>query len=439
MVSTKKSCIAGAAVLLTASLALQGCSQGNSASNPKGNPAAGEAQKINTEPVNLTVWASMSEEVFQKLVVQPVKMKYPHISLTMVGTDKKIPDLIASDNVPDIITDSIASIPKYEELKLAEDLTPFVKAFNLDLGRISPVVLDTVRKASSDGKLSGLPISGNVVMMYYNKDTFDRFGVPYPKDGMTWDETYELAKKMTKTDGGVQYRGFHFQDVFQFTANQLSLPIVDSKTNKAAVNNDKWRKLFENYARFFTIPGNEVDDKTYGGHQNQFLKDKTIAMYVTSSIFSKLPDALKDGLNFDMVTLPSFSEAPGITTQVDGGIRIVSSTSKHKDQAFLALSAMLSDEAQVWTARNGNTAVLNDPKILEEFGKDIEILKDRNRLGFVRNKPAPPSPSITKYDASAYSIVRSQFKKMVLTHADVNTILRETEELINKAIAEAQK
>ena len=79
--------------------------------------------------------------------------------------------------------------------------------------------------------------------MYYNKDLFDRFGVPYPKDGMTWDEVYALAQKVTRTEGGVAYKGFAFQDFYLFTANQLSLSFVDGKTEKSVVNSDGWKKL----------------------------------------------------------------------------------------------------------------------------------------------------------------------------------------------------
>ncbi|UUZ86048.1 hypothetical protein LJK88_23010 [Paenibacillus sp. P26] len=139
------------------------------------------------------------------------------------------------------------------------------------------------------------------------------------------------------------------------------------------------------------------------------------------------------------MTLPSFAEAPGTTTQVDGGLRIVSTTGANKDQAFLAVSAMLSEDAQRYVTRNGSLTVLKEKSIMEEFGKEIEVLKDRNRLSFIKSKPATPSPSFTKYDSSAYSIVRAQFKKMVLTQADVNTILRETEDLVDKAIADASK
>ncbi|WP_284645906.1 ABC transporter substrate-binding protein [Paenibacillus silviterrae] len=439
MVVIKKSCsLALSAVLLAA--VLQGCS-GEGSLQQDGADKAKNSPAITSEPVHLTMYGSMSDELFQKLVAEPVKMKYPNITMSQIKNEKKIEELITAGEVPDMINDTIASIIKYEELGLTEDLHPYVKQFNMDLNRIDPIVLDTVRKTSGDGKLLGIPISGNVVMMYYNKDIFDRFAVPYPKDGMTWDEVYDLARQLTRSDGAVKYRGFDFQDSFQFAANQLSLSVVDARTNKAFVNNDGWKKLYENYARFFHIPGNEVDAATYGKGLNQFLKDRSLAMYVTSSIFSRLPDAVKEGLNFDVVTLPSFAEAPNTTTQVDGGVRMITSTSKHKNEAFAALSAMLSEDAQKQIASLGNTSVLKDSKINEEFfGRSQEILQTRNRLGFVKNKPAKPPEFITKYDAAAYGIVRSQFKKWVTTgQSDINSILREAEELVNKSIADARK
>ncbi|WP_079913816.1 ABC transporter substrate-binding protein [Paenibacillus sp. 32352] len=434
MKKAKKSFILASAFVLLASL-VQGCSEKTDGKKEDGAASA----KINTDPVTLTFYGNMSEELFQKLVVAPVKLKYPHIDMTLVPMTKKIDELMASGEVPDILGDNISAIGKYQTLGLLEDLTPYVKTFNLDLAKIDPVVMDTVRKNSGDGKLYALPISGNVVTMYYNKDIFDRFGVPYPTDGMTWDQVYELAKKVTRTDGGVAYRGYDFQDLFQVQYNQLSIPVIDEKTNKAIVNNAEWKKLFENWARFYTITGNEVDMTTYGKGLNLFSKDKTLAMYSTSSFFSSMPEAVKNGLNYDVVSLPSFPEAPNTGVQVEGGARMITTTSKHKDQAFLALSAMLTEDAQRLIARNGNSSILANSDINKDFGLDIEVLKGKNREAFIKNKNAKPFPSITKYDAAAFSIMRSQFKKVATGQADVNTALREAEELINKSIADQMK
>ena len=38
-----------------------------------------------------------------------------------------------------------------------------------------------------DGKSSFLTKDYSPLAIYYNKDLFDKAGVPYPKDGWTWD------------------------------------------------------------------------------------------------------------------------------------------------------------------------------------------------------------------------------------------------------------
>ena len=46
-------------------------------------------------------------------------------------------------------------------------------------------------------------------MLYFNKDLFDKAGVPYPSADMTWDEYEELAKKMTSGEGSAKVYGTH--------------------------------------------------------------------------------------------------------------------------------------------------------------------------------------------------------------------------------------
>ena len=48
------------------------------------------------------------------------------------------------------------------------------------------------------GALSGLPYREDKFMLYYNKDLFDRAGVPYPQPGMTWQQYHETAHTLTE-------------------------------------------------------------------------------------------------------------------------------------------------------------------------------------------------------------------------------------------------
>ena len=60
------------------------------------------------------------------------------------------------------------------------------------------------------GKLYFFPTSWNSVVVFYNKDLFDRAGVPYPSANWTWDDFLKAAKALTKrdADGKVTQYGY---------------------------------------------------------------------------------------------------------------------------------------------------------------------------------------------------------------------------------------
>jgi multiple sugar transport system substrate-binding protein len=76
--------------------------------------------------------------------------------------------------------------------------------------------------------LYALPFSMNYGMTIYNKDIFDKFGIPYPKDMMTWNEMLDLGKKLTKLEQGVQYVGIDPGPIDQLK-EQYSLPYVNER------------------------------------------------------------------------------------------------------------------------------------------------------------------------------------------------------------------
>jgi multiple sugar transport system substrate-binding protein len=181
------------------------------------------------------------------------------------------------------------------------------------------------------------------------------------------------------------------------------------------------------------MDGGKPAPAEYGGRGSTlFLKDKTIAMFASTLMFGALPDAVKNGLNWDVVTLPSFKEAPGRTIQMFAPFLGISGSSKHKDQAFAAISHILSEELQVSEAKLGRISVLSTERVKKEYGLENDLLKGKNKEAFVKNKFAASRASITKYDTAAYAILRNKFKEAVLNDKDVNTALREAEEAINK-------
>jgi multiple sugar transport system substrate-binding protein len=108
-------------------------------------------------------------------------------------------------------------------MDLYTDLTPFIKKFNFDMNRFDPQVLATIRTYSDQGGFEFLPESMTTLVLMYNKDIFDHFGVAFPKDRMTWEQTKELAAKVSRSEGGKDYFGFGMDKFFQINNTQLSI------------------------------------------------------------------------------------------------------------------------------------------------------------------------------------------------------------------------
>lgn len=87
---------------------------------------------------------ALTDADFQKLFVEPVKQKFPYITLELVrvGDGTQPEDLIASGDFPNILFSSNPSIPHLIELGALADLTPFVKQYNTLTNAFKCVNLD---------------------------------------------------------------------------------------------------------------------------------------------------------------------------------------------------------------------------------------------------------------------------------------------------------
>jgi len=58
----------------------------------------------------------------------------------------------------------------------------------------------TLDLLSFQGETWGIPMGADLMVLYYNKDLFDEFGLPYPHNGWTWDDLIATATLMTDAD-----------------------------------------------------------------------------------------------------------------------------------------------------------------------------------------------------------------------------------------------
>jgi multiple sugar transport system substrate-binding protein len=419
---------------------LTACSGGQTGGGASEGKSPGEQTAEKKEPVELVFYitsSGWSEERFMEEYGNAVVAKYPHMKLKFIPSGKGtlIPELLAGGTAIDVVISSIGlTQAQILDNNLQYDLTGLIQTRKLDLNRFEPTTIELIKLFSSGG-IYGLPLNNTVGLLTYNKDLFDKFGVPYPKDGMTWDETYELAKRMTRVENGVQYRGLISSVSHLSQINQLSVPFVDPKTDKALFDlDDRWQRFTTDLARFYQIPGNEVDAKTVtlAEQYKAFTETKTVAMMAHIGT----PGA-EFQANWDMVTMPEYKERPGYGPQPYPTYTFVTSSSKHKEAAFDAAAFLASEPFQTTLSKRGLMPVLTDKAIKEVYGQETDYLKGKNLMARFPKQLAAPMP-VTPYDAIAKSKWTAQMDKLIQGQIDVNTALRVAAEESNKAI-EAEK
>jgi multiple sugar transport system substrate-binding protein len=262
---------------------------------------------------------------------------------------------------------------------------------------------------------------------------FDKFGKTYPKDGMTWDEVYDLAKTMTRSDGGTQYRGFITQFYNSAWMNQLSVGFVDPKTDKSLYNtDDRWARHIKNLTRFYEIPGNETKESSFGSISNLFLKDRIAAMY--AYVIPTTPQEV----NWDVVTYPEYSDRRGVGPQSLLTLAYVTSTSKHKEAAFDAIAYLTSDEVQTSMSKQALAfPVTTNQAVKDAFGQDTPFLQGKNVRALLKSKPADPFPS-SPYSRTAGVVLERTMYQLTKGAMDVNTALRTMSEEADKEIEKAK-
>lgn len=416
---------------------LAACGQG---SNEPGGNAAGEtpAPAAPKEPVELVFYAINGdpEDSFNYRFGDAIRKKFPDYKISYIFSQKgmTLPEMITSGTRFDITYHSIGF---YENFLIPNglhyDMTELIQKHKVDLNRFETTSIEAIKQLNG-GKVYSLPVYGNNLVLYYNKSIFDKFGVAYPTNGMTWKQTTDLAKNLTRQDGGVQYYGFGMNPTLLTRMNPLSIPNAELATNTPTVNkNELWKRFYQTFfldpqlspGTFETIPSN-----------TPFVKEKNVAMMAyLSSLITIWTEQLKE-VDWDIVSLPSFEDNPGVGSQINSINFGITSIAKNKDAAMEVLNYMTSEEFQTSLAKKGIMPVLKSESVRNALGQE-SVFKDKNFKAIFHNKPAPIPPKAL-YDAELVTIYANYGTQVWQGKVDINTAMRQAEEEAKKKIEEFQ-
>lgn len=364
---------------------------------PTQTDGARAAEQEQQEPVTLKVATLWPEDMFNERIKKIVEEKYPYMTMELLHVNNfdrsKLEELFSLGETPDIFFTLSQDVMEYLELDF--DLTEPLAENGYDLSHIQPTLLDTIRARDKQGRLLGLPYETSYYVLMYNKDIFDQFGEPYPSDDLTWDDAVRLAHRLTKTENGVQYRGLDFRDrdvpLWQFSVNA-----TDPDTGEVLIlERPEYRRFLELYKKIIDIPGNY--DETFFNANDRFTGDRTTAMLITNAQgLNWWGNA--EGLNFDVASLPTWPDQPGITHRLDFHSFHVNPNSKHIEEALRVIYYLTTPEVQEWTARNGIGPITQDTSVQEKFFYDNESTHGKNITAIFKHKPAPVPERISLWD-----------------------------------------
>ncbi len=177
-----------------------------------GTGGSGQPAEKSASPaeLRLSIWADVQDlDVYTSMINE---LQRAHPSIKVSGEQyasgqhyEKLKTLFAADEAPDV---NYFQGWFWQPYALQGLLLPLDGLLSKDkaLQRVVPANYEAQSKLR--GKSYMLTADTGPMVIFYNKDLFDRAGVPYPKEGWTLDDMVDMARKLTRQESGVQYWGY---------------------------------------------------------------------------------------------------------------------------------------------------------------------------------------------------------------------------------------
>ncbi|GIN58521.1 hypothetical protein J8TS2_28400 [Lederbergia ruris] len=395
------------------------------------------------EPATVTMLINVGEEEFSRRYQEQIAEVYPNITLKLISGSPNdsqfLQEQFARGEVPDIIP-TIPTLEYIEDLDLLMPIDDMVEQSGFDLGVFREGIIDNLRAIDplGEGNLYGLPIESTLMVMYYNKDIFDRLGESYPVEGMTWEEALELAKKLTREVDGVQYKGLALEPSYAIPYTQFAIPGTDPETGEVLFTQDpNTKRVFDWLDKLRNIPGlmdmDEARPDGFGGN------GQNIAMWISTAPWLPLL-APVEGLDFDMTSVPVWEDMPGIAPTTPAMPFNITKHSENKEAAWAVISHLATEEGQKVLSAAGSAPTYDSEEVFALFGHmDLED-------GATYNVQAPfinqmgELPPYSKYGPQVTfhgdNFITAKAREFLESDVDVVTYLRQMEEEYTTIVAE---
>lgn len=190
----KKALAAG--LSLTMALGLAACGGGSSDSGNSGGSSSKSGE------LKVAIWDTNQQKGLEEIIADFTAETGIKASVQVLDWNSYWTLLEAGatgGDMPDVFWMHSNEAVKYMSNDILLDITDKVNSSSkLEMDKFPQDLKDMY---TYDGKIYAVPKDMDTIAMWYNKTMFDEAGIDYPTEDWTWDDFYEIAKKLTKDDG----------------------------------------------------------------------------------------------------------------------------------------------------------------------------------------------------------------------------------------------
>ena len=188
--------------------------------------------------IKFASWGSQSEIEIIKPILAEFEKENPDLKVEFIHIPQnyyqKIHLLFASNLAPDIIFINNLYLPVYSDC--LEDLTSYTDK-NIFFEK-------PLQALSYNGKILAIPRDASNMVVYYNKNLFDKYKIPYPQKDWTFDDLLKISMQFKKC--GIFGISFDEQPLFYLPylmsngggilSDDLKTIIIDSPQSQYGLN-----------------------------------------------------------------------------------------------------------------------------------------------------------------------------------------------------------
>ncbi|MDB6127536.1 MAG: putative sugar transporter sugar-binding protein [Verrucomicrobia bacterium] len=292
-------------------------------------------EKDHRTTVRFAVWATAAQQRVEEEIIREFERSQPDVRVELLAFefssfDAKVQAMMVGGEAPDVMLVKNSTYDDWAARSVLADLTPLVQAMDR-ADELMPAARTIFER---NGRYFAFPVNVHGLVTYVNLDALAAAGVTLPADGLSWDEIWKIAPRLSRRAGNPraptdyallepppypvleEFGGALFDD-----SHRPTKVVIDSAPGRAWV---EWCQRLAS-SGWCAPRATASDQGTY-----QLFRDGRVALFFSGRW--QVPDfAGHTGFNWDVRPFPS---GPHGRTTMHGGTGIaVAAASRAPDAA----------------------------------------------------------------------------------------------------------